>query len=392
MAHSLDSMDAEQTCYYKDKNMLFDHACCVGHTATHSPMGDGALNLRRRGRGVHYFCLRQDILASLEERKWDPNFRGISLSQLTKWDDLLGCQTESGCDCWRLSLDLDKSVKESKNVLSREGGPEGFLTAARRSEGLWYSLFQDFCGRSVFRQEPAPEGAVNGDQLFMFFWSDAEDPSMDGFYIASHVSCLTASYKNAAKGIAMRTNKTELVGWSPAEGNEYVVFPKDWAFPCKRSQFCQSLTVQPALEFCSELIDSLQSQLDAKPKLYPSPKAAPVSTGGDSSKARNGVPQEQGEQLKGHYVQKHCLKAGWFERCSALIRLCVEEHPDAKALAEELLADSRHVTKKVAELSRMPFGAKPLRFLMQHALKRSIYIEHVYNNALQWSIYIHSKR
>jgi hypothetical protein len=250
-------------------------------------------------------------------------------------------------------------MKEVEGVTVKEGGKE-FLEHANTCEGLYWSTHSQFCNHTVYRQEPAQADAPNNRELYAFYWAsdlgcgDGEpvesDPltSMNGWYLGTQVVCLNATNKNAPKDIAKRTNSCELFGWSPPGGHECIAFPNAWHIPCKRSAACTSLLVQPTIEWAADKINSLQAEIDS------------LKLGGSGAKPPTGVPQTQGEQLRGPMVSKHVLGAGWFERCAALVRLTVNSHHEAFDFAEELHADSKHIRKKLVEFTCMQSERKSL--------------------------------
>ena len=192
----------------------------------------------------------------------------------------------------------------------------------------------------------------------MFLWEVGYEDfaDMDGWYIADRVICPSASYKVAPRAIAHRTNKATIFAWSPPVGHQYIAFPKQWCIPCRRSDYVSCLTVEPTVEWASKYIDTLVAA-SSETRLKATPKALPGSANPPA-----GVPQTQGEQLRGPYVTTHCLGPGWFERCSALVRLVKKGHPDGEALAMELYTDSKHLTKKVAASPPVLSDVKPWVF------------------------------
>jgi hypothetical protein len=255
---------------------------------------------------------------------------------------------------------VDLLIEEAEGVTAKEGGSKAFIKHANVCEGLYWTTHEQFCNHTVYRQEPAASDAPNNRELYMFFWAsdlgcgDGEPvqsdelSSMNGWYLATQVVCLNASNKNSPKEIAKRTNSCELFGWSPPFGHQYIAFPQVWNIPCKRTVPCTSLVVQPTIDWAADKIGSLQEELDT------------LKLSGGSPKPPTGVPQSQGEQLRGPMVSKHCLGAGWFERCSALVRLTLNCHHEAHTLAEELHADSKHIRKKVTEFTHMQSERKSL--------------------------------
>ena len=71
-----------------------------------------------------------------EEKVWASNFCTPSIDDLVKSDNSVGLGTEAGCDCWKLTVELDALKAEAAIIGKAYGGSKTFIENVQTTEGI----------------------------------------------------------------------------------------------------------------------------------------------------------------------------------------------------------------------------------------------------------------